>query len=62
MVREQEFMDAEGRITDYNTFLECVFFHGLDPTARPLAWKFLLGYFPPESTRKEREALAEERR
>jgi hypothetical protein len=58
---ENVFMDNDGRIRDPDALRRSVFYHGVDPHARPLVWKFLLGYYPYDSTRDERDALAEER-
>lgn len=55
-------MDSEGRIKDYHHFRECAFYHGVEPGARRIVWKFLLGYYPPESTAAERDELSAARR
>lgn len=59
---EQVFMDHDGRIKDPDVFRRSVFYHGVDPHVRASVWKFLLAYYPYDSTRDERDAIAEERR
>lgn len=39
-----------GRLVDEASFRQRVFVGGLEPEARPLGWKFLLGLFPPNTT------------
>ena len=46
-----------GRLVRWKTFKERVFSSGIEPSLRQLAWKFLLGFYPYDSTTAEREAL-----
>uniref|UniRef100_A0A8C5X7T7 TBC1 domain family member 15 n=1 Tax=Malurus cyaneus samueli TaxID=2593467 RepID=A0A8C5X7T7_9PASS len=50
-------MDSEGRILDVDYIKRLIFKGGLCHTLRKEAWKFLLGYFPWNSTREERANL-----
>ncbi|XP_041651485.1 TBC1 domain family member 15 isoform X2 [Cheilinus undulatus] len=49
--------DQEGRMMDVPRLKQAVFKGGLCHAVRKEAWKFLLGYFPWESTLEERKAL-----
>ncbi|XP_072164909.1 TBC1 domain family member 15-like [Diadema setosum] len=51
------FMDKEGRITNVKTITQRIFGGGLVPSLRKEAWKFLLRYYPWNSTSKERQSL-----
>lgn len=46
-----------GRLVRWAAFKERVFSSGIEPSLRQLAWKFLLGVYPHDSTRQERAAL-----
>ncbi|XP_061223986.1 TBC1 domain family member 15 isoform X2 [Neopsephotus bourkii] len=50
-------MDAEGRILNVDYIKQSIFKGGLCHTLRKEAWKFLLGYFPWNSTKEERANL-----
>ncbi|KAJ8249668.1 hypothetical protein COCON_G00228840 [Conger conger] len=50
-------VDSEGRVRDVSHLKRLVFKGGLCHALRKEAWKFLLGYFPWESTREERKNL-----
>ncbi|XP_041267111.1 TBC1 domain family member 15 isoform X3 [Onychostruthus taczanowskii] len=50
-------MDSEGRIVDVDYIKRLIFKGGLCHTLRKEAWKFLLGYFPWNSTKEERANL-----
>ncbi|XP_071279518.1 TBC1 domain family member 15 isoform X3 [Agelaius tricolor] len=50
-------MDSEGRILDVDYIKRLIFKGGLCHTLRKEAWKFLLGYFPWNSTKEERANL-----
>lgn len=50
-------MDSEGRILDVDSIKRAIFKGGLCHTLRKEAWKFLLGYFPWNSTKEERANL-----
>ncbi|XP_018862267.1 TBC1 domain family member 15 isoform X5 [Parus major] len=50
-------MDSEGRILDVDYIKRLIFKGGLCHTLRKEAWKFLLGYFPWNSTKEERASL-----
>ncbi|PRW58614.1 TBC1 domain family member 17-like [Chlorella sorokiniana] len=56
------FFDAEGRLTNPTAFRQRVHDGGVEPEARPEAWKLLLGVHAPGATRVERAAAAAERR
>lgn len=45
----------------WKAFKERVFSSGIEASLRQLAWKFLLGVFPPDSTRIEREAFLKDK-
>ncbi|XP_071489030.1 TBC1 domain family member 15-like [Diadema antillarum] len=53
----ETFFDKEGRLVDEHGFRKAVFRGGIEEDVRKDAWKFLFGYFPCQSTRREREAL-----
>lgn len=48
---------GSGRLVRWAAFKERVFSSGIEPSLRQLAWKFLLGVYPHDSTRLERAAL-----
>ncbi|XP_030632166.1 TBC1 domain family member 15-like isoform X1 [Chanos chanos] len=50
-------MDSEGRMKTIQHLKQKIFKGGLCHAVRKEAWKFLLGYFPWDSTHKERESL-----
>ncbi|XP_076304526.1 TBC1 domain family member 15-like isoform X1 [Tachypleus tridentatus] len=50
-------IDSEGQVTDIEQLKCKIFKGGLLNSLRKEVWKFLLGYFPFNSTRKEREKL-----
>ncbi|XP_057285345.1 TBC1 domain family member 15 isoform X2 [Pezoporus wallicus] len=50
-------IDAEGRILNVDYIKQSIFKGGLCHTLRKEAWKFLLGYFPWNSTKEERANL-----
>uniref|UniRef100_A0A8C4DM70 TBC1 domain family member 15 n=1 Tax=Dicentrarchus labrax TaxID=13489 RepID=A0A8C4DM70_DICLA len=49
--------DPEGRMTNITHLKQVIFKGGLCHAVRKEAWKFLLGYFPWESTLEERKSL-----
>ncbi|XP_030843900.1 TBC1 domain family member 15 isoform X1 [Strongylocentrotus purpuratus] len=51
------FQDKEGRINKVDEVLLRIFRGGLAPSLRKEVWKFLLRYYPWNSTRAERQAL-----
>uniref|UniRef100_A0A672ZG06 TBC1 domain family member 15 n=1 Tax=Sphaeramia orbicularis TaxID=375764 RepID=A0A672ZG06_9TELE len=53
----EEFLDPEGRVQNPERIKELVFRGGITPTLRKEAWKFLLGFYPWNSTRKERDDI-----
>uniref|UniRef100_A0AAR2LWY9 Rab-GAP TBC domain-containing protein n=1 Tax=Pygocentrus nattereri TaxID=42514 RepID=A0AAR2LWY9_PYGNA len=53
----EQFLDPEGRITDPQKVKELVFRGGIVPALRKEVWKFLLGFYPWNSTAKEREDI-----
>ncbi|XP_063783525.1 TBC1 domain family member 15 [Pseudophryne corroboree] len=50
-------MDLEGRVRNVDHIKNIIFKGGLCHALRKEAWKFLLGYFPWDSTREERAQL-----
>ncbi|XP_056609721.1 TBC1 domain family member 17 [Triplophysa dalaica] len=52
-----QFLDSEGRVTDPQRVKELVFRGGIVPSQRKEVWKFLLGFYPWNSTTKEREDI-----
>ncbi|XP_077313281.1 TBC1 domain family member 17 isoform X2 [Lithobates pipiens] len=59
-VSEQEWesnIDSEGRVIDVDGMKKRIFSGGLCSALRKDAWKFLLGYYPWDSTAEERKAL-----
>lgn len=55
--RFELFFDSEGRLVDEHGFRKAVYRGGIEEDVRKDAWKFLFGYFPCQSTKREREAL-----
>ncbi|KAF7645181.1 hypothetical protein LDENG_00208820 [Lucifuga dentata] len=53
----EEFLDLEGRVQNTERIKELVFRGGITPSLRKEAWKFLLGFYPWNSTAKEREDI-----
>ncbi|XP_045077537.1 TBC1 domain family member 17-like [Coregonus clupeaformis] len=53
----EEFLDPEGRVMDPQRIKELVFRGGITPSLRKDVWKFLLGFYPWNSTVKEREDI-----
>uniref|UniRef100_A0A4W5L1P8 TBC1 domain family member 15 n=1 Tax=Hucho hucho TaxID=62062 RepID=A0A4W5L1P8_9TELE len=53
----EEFLDPEGRVKDPQRIKELVFRGGITPSLRKDVWKFLLGFYPWNSTVKEREDI-----
>uniref|UniRef100_A0A8C1IE91 TBC1 domain family member 15 n=1 Tax=Cyprinus carpio TaxID=7962 RepID=A0A8C1IE91_CYPCA len=52
-----KYQDSEGRITNVPHLKDVIFKGGLCHAVRREAWKFLLGYFPWNSTHEERKLL-----
>uniref|UniRef100_A0A3Q0S622 TBC1 domain family member 15 n=1 Tax=Amphilophus citrinellus TaxID=61819 RepID=A0A3Q0S622_AMPCI len=53
--------DPDGRMKDVQDLKHAIFKGGLYHAVRKEAWKFLLGYFPWESTHEERKTLQREK-
>lgn len=53
------FLDGNGRVLDPKALQKRVFHGGLEPSMRKEVWKFLLGFYPFDSTAAERRALLE---
>ncbi|KAM9457040.1 TBC1 domain family member 17 [Clarias gariepinus] len=53
----EQFLDSEGRVTNPQKVKELVFSGGIVPSLRKEVWKFLLGFYPWNSTAKEREDI-----
>ena len=54
----RSWFDTSGRLKSYDKLRNRAYYGGLSPSVRREAWKFLLGCYPSDSTRREREALA----
>uniref|UniRef100_A0A7N8YGY4 TBC1 domain family member 15 n=1 Tax=Mastacembelus armatus TaxID=205130 RepID=A0A7N8YGY4_9TELE len=52
-----KYQDPEGRMINISQLKQAIFKGGLYHAVRKEAWKFLLGYFPWDSTLEERKAL-----
>jgi hypothetical protein len=58
----EQLFDEDGRIVQVSRLRQLVFSGGVDPSLRSEVWKYLLGYFPFETTFLEREVIRKERR
>ncbi|XP_055482070.1 TBC1 domain family member 15 isoform X3 [Psammomys obesus] len=54
-------IDSEGRLLNIEGMKQMIFRGGLSHSLRKLAWKFLLGYFPWDSTKEERTQLQKQK-
>ncbi|KAK2492622.1 hypothetical protein MC885_020527 [Smutsia gigantea] len=54
-------IDSEGRILNLDNMKQMIFRGGLSHALRKQAWKFLLGYFPWDSTKEERTQLQKQK-
>jgi len=54
--------DHNGRIKNIDQIKQRIFWGGVEPNLRNRVWKFLLGYFPWDSTENERLKLQEQKR
>ncbi|XP_066114351.1 TBC1 domain family member 15 isoform X2 [Saccopteryx bilineata] len=54
-------IDYEGRIINVENMKQMIFRGGLSHSLRKQAWKFLLGYFPWDSTKEERTQLQKQK-
>ncbi|EHB12386.1 TBC1 domain family member 15 [Heterocephalus glaber] len=54
-------IDPEGRILNVDNMKQMIFRGGLSHSLRKQAWKFLLGYFPWDSTKEERTQLQKQK-
>ncbi|XP_052495554.1 TBC1 domain family member 15 isoform X1 [Budorcas taxicolor] len=54
-------VDSEGRILNVDNMKQMIFRGGLSHALRKQAWKFLLGYFPWDSTKEERTQLQKQK-
>ncbi|XP_040837539.1 TBC1 domain family member 15 isoform X7 [Ochotona curzoniae] len=54
-------VDSEGRILNVDNMKQMIFRGGLSHALRKQAWKFLLGYFPWDSTKEERAQLQKQK-
>uniref|UniRef100_A0A5F9CPX2 TBC1 domain family member 15 n=1 Tax=Oryctolagus cuniculus TaxID=9986 RepID=A0A5F9CPX2_RABIT len=55
-------IDSEGRILNVDNMKQMIFRGGLSHALRKQAWKFLLGYFPWDSTKEERTQLQKQKK
>ncbi|KAL1139446.1 hypothetical protein AAG570_006430, partial [Ranatra chinensis] len=53
--------DDEGRISDVDSIKSIIFKGGVSPSLRYDVWKFLLGYYPWQSTNAERQDLRKQK-
>ncbi|TSQ23989.1 TBC1 domain family member 17 [Bagarius yarrelli] len=53
----EQFLDSEGRVINPQRVKELVFRGGIVPSLRKEVWKFLLGFYPWNSTAKQREEI-----
>ncbi|XP_030645504.1 TBC1 domain family member 17 isoform X2 [Chanos chanos] len=53
----EEFLDTQGRVKEPQRVKEIVFRGGIVPSLRKEVWKFLLGFYPWNSTTEEREEI-----
>ncbi|GIY88034.1 hypothetical protein CDAR_516172 [Caerostris darwini] len=51
------YLDADGRIKDFETLRQRIFKGGLVNSVRKEAWKYLLNVFPPEACSKEKAVI-----
>jgi len=58
----KSFFDSEGKISNPGKLKKEIFFGCVSPELRVIVWKFLLGYFPFDSTEAEREEIVKEKR
>ncbi|XP_048404847.1 TBC1 domain family member 15 [Stegostoma tigrinum] len=56
--RWSQCMDAEGKVLDPDNVKKMIFKGGLCHAVRRLTWKFLLNYFPWDSSKEDRRLLA----
>jgi len=54
-------LDPKGRIYDSNAIKQRIFFGGVSAELRPIVWKFLLNYYPWNSTLAERQQISEQK-
>ncbi|XP_021534258.1 TBC1 domain family member 15 isoform X4 [Neomonachus schauinslandi] len=54
-------IDSEGKILNVDNMKQMIFRGGLSHVLRKQAWKFLLGYFPWDSTKEERTQLQKQK-
>ncbi|XP_070265817.1 TBC1 domain family member 15 isoform X1 [Myotis yumanensis] len=54
-------IDSEGRILNVDNMKQMIFRGGLSHALRKQVWKFLLGYFPWDSTKEERTQLQKQK-
>ncbi|XP_038170356.1 TBC1 domain family member 15 isoform X2 [Arvicola amphibius] len=54
-------VDSEGRLLNVESMKQKIFRGGLSHSLRKQAWKFLLGYFPWDSTKEERAQLQKQK-
>lgn len=53
----EEFLDPEGRVQDPQKIKELIFRGGVSPALRKEVWKFMLGFYPWNSTRQQRDDI-----
>jgi len=54
--------DKDGRIRNVDSLRKKIYNGGMEPSLRPEAWKYLLGYYPFNSTFEERELIKEQKK
>ncbi|KAM9393346.1 TBC1 domain family member 17 [Pholidichthys leucotaenia] len=55
--RWEEFLDSEGRVRNPEKIKDIIFRGGVSPSQRRDVWKFLLGFYPWDSTAQQRETI-----
>lgn len=53
----QQHMDHDGRISSVSEIQQVIYYGGIEPSLRPIVWKYLLGYFKWDYTARENENL-----
>lgn len=53
----KSFVNEEGQYLDWDALRKLVFFRGLHPNVRPILWPMLLGLYPKDSNKKDRDRI-----
>jgi len=57
----QHYLDADGRMVNYEAFRESIYYGGVEPALRKVVWRHLLCVFPKDLTGKQREQYLQKR-